>query len=166
MNPTENDVLRAIQQNEPTVGEKVTEHMQTAQQVENIISSNQTSLAKFFLEDDSIPEDVRAHFSVFADKELALTNIQSQEQAEYLMLHLNNAINDYRIYTPAFKQTADLERKIGMLKAKFIVKILRSMGGNNRERTQWNTVYTSTERTQPQPIARGGKLSRIRGMFL
>lgn len=132
--------------------------------MQEILGEDRTSFADTMLSDDSIPQPVIDDLPVFTHKELALTNIKTEEEMARLRLQVRNAINDYHLYTPHYRQSAERERELGQLIFKSYIKMLRSTGGTDRERIQYNAIYSSTER-QNEPTSGGGFLSRIKRMI-
>ncbi len=150
---------------QPEISDAVAQEASAKQKMHEILGEDRTTFAEIMLADTSIPEEIIKDLPVFTHKELALTNISTEEQMNRCRLQVRNAINDYHLYTPHYNQTADRERKLGQLVFKSYIKLLRSTGGTDRERVQYNAIYSSTEK-QGDPQQSAGFLGRIKRMIV
>lgn len=151
-----------MEQPDPVGG--VMKGMHAQQKYQEMLGDGQTGFAEFMLDDDSIPTNLKKYFAVFYHKENALANITTQAQVDRLQLELNDAINDSYLFTPAYEQTAELERAFTSLRYKHFLKLTRAMGRKERERYLYQMIVSRDEKEQER-MSKKGVFGKLRGLF-
>jgi len=149
------------EQENKNVGEARLEVLHAEKRYQETVGGDQTSFAAMMLEEKSIPEAIKQLMPVFADKEFALSNLNNEYDLDLFKLLFEDAVTDYHLYTPHFKQDPETEKLIGMLRTKFLIKLYRSTGGHDRERAQYQTVTSVQERT-PVKTSSGGIFAKFK----
>ena len=132
-----------------------------------ILKGDLRELGEFLLEDDpkkiSVPEEFRKRFWIVFDKELALSNFD-KDDVKRLMFSLDIIKLDVLIGTPDFEVSFEDMMQFDEIEMKAFVKIMRSTGGVNRERSLLTTqIKQFLTRSMDQP--KGGFLSKFGAML-
>ena len=149
----------------PTIAEIEAERAQAHRQVQEILTSDKTNFAKFILQNDDIPSNLKEKFPIFCRKVLALSNIQTPQQLEKVMLGFRIAELDLYDYAAPNTISAEDMKQISQLETNTYLEALRSMGGRDRERAQFQTAITAQERPGIER-ASGGILQRFKDKIL
>lgn len=119
---------------------------------------------QFLIQEESIPDDIKARLWAFSDKENALSNID-KGTIRNMINYLEITYNYYTMSKPDYKFTFDDEIIHAQMKAKLIVKLSRSKEGFERrmQSTQIREVHMSERENQGILARAGGFISRLTG---
>ena len=99
------------------IAEQAGERALAQKKLEEYVGGDPTNFARYILEEDNIPKAVRTRFTLFFSKVFALTNIRGDEDIWLFKILFEIAVLEYRIYTPHYEQTVELEVLISMMRA-------------------------------------------------
>jgi len=149
---------------EKNIANIIARQEQARERVNEILGTQNNSTAEFLLSDDSVPQDFKEQFSVFFDKENALTNINSKDQLDKLLLEFDDQALKYKLFHAHYENTPKLQYAISQMRFKLQLKLLRSTGGIMRERALIQTAITRDERPSQQVVS-GGIMNKVTGWF-
>jgi hypothetical protein len=147
---------------QPDVQEQTVDAVSAEAQVKEMLGADQTTFAEFLHPEQKLPKKLEQYFGIFFNREIGLTNIETNNELRNLMLHFRICKRNFFIGTPRFNITYDDINYIDQLEARVRIKALKSMGGKMRDRALFHTVLSSHERPNVPTESKGGLFSRIK----
>jgi hypothetical protein len=129
---------------------------QQAAGLQEMVAGDEANITEYLLEDTDVPQNIKELLPMFFNKEFALSNFANDDVMYRMWNLLLAAKYDVYIKKPHFEITEDLSRGLNQALPRLYAKMLRSTGGNTRERVLIRTLISAIEKLNSDaPQAKG-----------